>query len=208
MGVVDHSDIHLDPGVCTRCGMCSRLCPAANITMSRASGGFPSIGTLCEGCLTCVNRCHAVALHCRGEKPYPQIHLSITQTYITTMTSSKPTSQAAGRKKIPLLALIFAAIILGIGAGYIFPVWLARIFITFNAIFSQFLGFIIPLLILGLVTPAIIEIGNRAGENAACHRSSGICCFGVCRILQLFHQCDILPVAHRVDSYIAASGRL
>lgn len=63
------------------------------------------------------------------------------------MTSSKPTSQAAGRKKIPLLALIFAAIILGIGAGYIFPVWLARIFITFNAIFSQFLGFIIPLLI-------------------------------------------------------------
>lgn len=83
MGVVDHSDIHLDPGVCTRCGMCSRLCPAANITMSRASGGFPSIGTLCEGCLTCVNRCHAVALHCRGEKSH---------THRYTYPSPKPTS--------------------------------------------------------------------------------------------------------------------
>ena len=49
-------------------------------------------------------------------------------------------------------------------AGYIFPEWCARIFITFNALFSQFTRIHHPLLILGLVAPAIIEIGNRAGR--------------------------------------------
>lgn len=66
--------------------------------------------------------------------------------------------------RMGLLGYIIIAIILGIGAGLVFPVWAVRIFVTFNALFSQFLGFIIPLLILGLVAPAIIEIGNRAGK--------------------------------------------
>jgi Na+/H+-dicarboxylate symporter len=35
---------------------------------------------------------------------------------------------------------------------------------TFNGIFSQFLGFIIPLLILGFVAPAIADIGSSAGK--------------------------------------------
>lgn len=70
VGVVGHADISIDPKVCTRCGKCSRLCPASNITMDPASGGFPVIGTGCEGCLTCVNRCPASALHCRGEKSH------------------------------------------------------------------------------------------------------------------------------------------
>ena len=35
---------------------------------------------------------------------------------------------------------------------------------TFNGIFSEFLGFIIPLIILGLVTPAIADIGKEAGK--------------------------------------------
>lgn len=63
-----------------------------------------------------------------------------------------------------LLILILIAIALGIGAGYIFPDWLSRIFLTFNAIFSQFLGFVIPLLILGFVAPAIADIGQSAGK--------------------------------------------
>jgi len=71
---------------------------------------------------------------------------------------------AARRRHIPLLALIFIAIIAGIGAGYIFPDWISRLFVTFNSLFSQFLGFIIPLLIVGLVAPAIVEIGTRAGK--------------------------------------------
>lgn len=47
------------------------------------------------------------------------------------------------------------------------PEWGARIFATVNAIFSQFLGFIIPLLILGFVALAIGEIGSKAGKMLA-----------------------------------------
>lgn len=66
--------------------------------------------------------------------------------------------------KIGLLARIIIAIALGIGAGYLFPEWLARTFITFNSIFSEFLGFIIPLIIIGFVAPAIADIGKRASK--------------------------------------------
>ena len=68
------------------------------------------------------------------------------------------------RPKIGLLWKILAAIALGIGIGLISPEWTVRIFVTFNAIFSQFLGFVIPLIIVGLVTPAIADIGNKAGK--------------------------------------------
>lgn len=66
-----------------------------------------------------------------------------------------------------LLLRILAAIALGIAVGFVMPVWGARCFLTFNAIFSQFLGFLIPLLILGYVAPAIGEIGVKAGKMLA-----------------------------------------
>ena len=42
--------------------------------------------------------------------------------------------------------------------------FVTRLFLTFNAIFSQFLGFMIPLIILALVAEAIGSIGNKAGK--------------------------------------------
>ncbi len=66
--------------------------------------------------------------------------------------------------KIGLLGKILIAIALGIGFGLIAPAWLVRIFLTFNGIFSQFLGFAIPLIIVGLVAPAISDIGKTAGK--------------------------------------------
>ena len=66
--------------------------------------------------------------------------------------------------KIGLLGKILIAIALGIGLGLIVPGWMVRIFLTFNGIFSQFLGFVIPLIIVGLVTPAISDIGKTAGK--------------------------------------------
>lgn len=66
--------------------------------------------------------------------------------------------------KINLLTRILIAIILGIGAGFIFPDVVARIFVTFNALFSELLGFSIPLIIIGFVAPAIADIGSRAGK--------------------------------------------
>lgn len=66
--------------------------------------------------------------------------------------------------KIGLLGKILIAIALGIGFGLILPSWAVRIFITFNGLFSQFLGFAIPLIIVGLVAPAISDIGKTAGK--------------------------------------------
>lgn len=66
--------------------------------------------------------------------------------------------------KIGLLSKIIIAIAAGIISGLFVPEWIVRLFITFNGVFSQFLGFIIPLIIFGLVTPAISDIGNKAGK--------------------------------------------
>lgn len=67
-------------------------------------------------------------------------------------------------KKLGLLGWILIAIPLGILAGWGAPVWAARIMASLNGVFSQFLGFMIPLIIVGFVTPAIAEVGNRAGK--------------------------------------------
>lgn len=67
-------------------------------------------------------------------------------------------------KSIPLLGWILLAIVLGILTGPIMPAWLGGAFLTYNSIFSGFLGFIVPLIILGLVMPAIAELGKGAGK--------------------------------------------
>lgn len=63
-----------------------------------------------------------------------------------------------------LLILIVIAIAAGIGAGLVAPDWLVRCLLTFNGVFGEFLGFVIPLLIVGFVAPAIADIGLRAGR--------------------------------------------
>ena len=67
-------------------------------------------------------------------------------------------------KKLGLLPRILIAILLGILIGFVSPMWFARMTATFNAIFSQFLGFMIPMIIVGFVAPAIADIGSRAGR--------------------------------------------
>ena len=66
--------------------------------------------------------------------------------------------------KIGLVGRIIIAMVLGMVLGGLLPLKVIRAFSTFNGLFSQFLGFIIPLLILGLVAPAIADIGKKAGR--------------------------------------------
>ena len=73
-------------------------------------------------------------------------------------------SEIMKKIRIGLLGKIVIAIALGIITGGFFPDWAVRIFLTFNGIFSQFLGFAIPLIIIGLVTVAIADIGRSAGK--------------------------------------------
>ena len=66
--------------------------------------------------------------------------------------------------KISLLAKVVIAIAAGILFGQFLPEGIARLFVTFNSLFGNFLSFAIPLIILGLVTPAIGELGQGAGR--------------------------------------------
>lgn len=66
--------------------------------------------------------------------------------------------------KISLLLQVVLAIVLGVTFGQFLPKEIARVFVTFNSLFGNFLTFIIPLIIIGLVTPAIGELGKGAGR--------------------------------------------
>ena len=63
-----------------------------------------------------------------------------------------------------LLFKVFIAIVLGIVFGLYLPESVNRIFTTFNAFFGQFLNFAIPLIIMGLIMPAISDLGKGAGK--------------------------------------------
>lgn len=71
------------------------------------------------------------------------------------------------KKRIPLLLKVIIAIILGVVIGQFAPSFLVRVMNTFNGLFDQLLKFIIPLIIVGLVTPAIAEVGKGAGRMLA-----------------------------------------
>ena len=68
-----------------------------------------------------------------------------------------------------LLFKVFCGILLGILLGWLvlkgwFPQWIYRILLTFKALFGSFLGFAIPLIIMGLVMPSISKLGKSAGR--------------------------------------------
>lgn len=66
--------------------------------------------------------------------------------------------------KIALIWKVLIACLLGCLLGRVLPVPAIRAFVTFNYIFSQYIGFMIPLIIVGLVTPAISRMGTAAGK--------------------------------------------
>ncbi|MFC7321332.1 dicarboxylate/amino acid:cation symporter [Halobacillus campisalis] len=67
-------------------------------------------------------------------------------------------------KKVPLLARIIIAIILGIVIGLVVPEGAIELFATFTGLFDNFLGFVIPLIIIGFIAPGIASIGKGAGK--------------------------------------------
>ncbi|MEW9111107.1 MAG: dicarboxylate/amino acid:cation symporter [Cytobacillus gottheilii] len=67
-------------------------------------------------------------------------------------------------RKFGLLPRIIIAIILGIIAGTFLPEIAIRVFATFNSLFGNFLGFAIPLIIIGFIAPGIGSMGKGAGK--------------------------------------------
>ncbi|MGL4981946.1 MAG: dicarboxylate/amino acid:cation symporter [Treponemataceae bacterium] len=66
--------------------------------------------------------------------------------------------------RIPLLAKLVIAIVLGIVIGSFFPLWFLRAFMTLSGLFSSFLKFTIPLLILAYITIGIANLSHAAGK--------------------------------------------
>ena len=89
-----------------------------------------------------------------------------------------------------LLPKVLIAIALGILCSFFFPDALTRVFITFNSIFSNFLGLFIPIIILGLIAPGIFELGKGAGRLLLITAGiaylstilSGLFSYGTCRL--------------------------
>lgn len=70
-------------------------------------------------------------------------------------------------KDIGLLPRIIIAIIVGILVGLFLPQIVVQVLVTFNGIFGNFLGFVIPLIIVGFVAPGIGDLGDTAGKLLA-----------------------------------------
>jgi Na+/H+-dicarboxylate symporter len=66
--------------------------------------------------------------------------------------------------KIGLLPKLIIAIIAGILIGKFTPEQVVRLLATFNGLFGNFLGFSIPLIIIGFVAPGIGDLGKNAGK--------------------------------------------
>lgn len=67
-------------------------------------------------------------------------------------------------KKLGLLPKLVLGIIAGIVIGSLRIEILTRLLVTFGGIFGNFLGYIIPLLIIAFVAPGIAELGQKAGK--------------------------------------------
>lgn len=65
--------------------------------------------------------------------------------------------------RIGLLPRILIAIALGVALGNLLPLSIIRVFATFNSLFGGFISFMVPLIIVGLVTPAIASVGRGVG---------------------------------------------
>ena len=68
------------------------------------------------------------------------------------------------RISLPIIAQVLIAMMMGILIGWFMPAWFIRVFVTFNEFFGQFIGFLVPLIILALVTAAIANTEQNAGR--------------------------------------------
>lgn len=70
-------------------------------------------------------------------------------------------------KKIGLLPRLIIGILGGIFVGFLLPEWIGNILYTFTHIFGEFLGYIVPLIIISFIVPGIADLGQKAGRLLA-----------------------------------------
>lgn len=67
-------------------------------------------------------------------------------------------------KRFGLLPRIVVAILAGVLLGLVVPKIVVEVMATFNSIFSAFLGFIVPFIIIGFIVPGIAKLGKGSGR--------------------------------------------
>ena len=67
-------------------------------------------------------------------------------------------------KRIGLLPRLIIGIVLGIVIGTVVPLPVLRVFATFQALFAQFLSYVVPFIIIAFIAPGIAELGKDAGR--------------------------------------------
>lgn len=68
------------------------------------------------------------------------------------------------KKKLGLVPKLIIAIIVGILIGQFMPLWFCKTIVTVSSIFSTFLKFVIPLMIVAYVTMGIADLSQGAGK--------------------------------------------
>jgi len=97
-------------------------------------------------------------------------------------------------RKFGLLPRLILAIVLGIVIGSFAPEWVVRVLATFNGIFGNFLGFAIPLIIIGFVAPGIGELGAGAGRLLAITAGIAYVSTIISGLAAYFTSSTILPI--------------
>lgn len=68
------------------------------------------------------------------------------------------------KKKLGLVPQLILAIAVGILIGQYMPLWFCRLVVTLSSIFSSYLKFVIPLMILAYVSMGIADLSQEAGK--------------------------------------------
>ncbi|QBP40529.1 dicarboxylate/amino acid:cation symporter [Paenisporosarcina antarctica] len=95
--------------------------------------------------------------------------------------------------KIGLLARIVLAIALGVLVGSFAPESVVQIMATFNGLFGNFLGFVVPLIIIAFIAPGIAQLGKGSGKLLGLATVFAYSSTIVAGFLALFVASNVLP---------------
>ncbi len=95
---------------------------------------------------------------------------------------------------IGLLPRLIIGILSGIAIGLWFPEWAGRILYTFTHVFGEFLGFIVPLIIIGFIVAGIAELGAKAGRLLAGTAGLAYASTLIAGIVAFFIAVTIIPI--------------
>ncbi|MDT8862577.1 dicarboxylate/amino acid:cation symporter [Alkalihalobacillus sp. MEB130] len=107
-------------------------------------------------------------------------------------------------KRFGLLPRIILAIIIGVLIGKVAPDWAVRVLATFNGLFGNFLGFIIPLIIIGFIAPGIAQLGKGAGKLLGITAGFAYLSTVTAGLLAFFATSIVFPSILQVDGFLAS----